>query len=140
MEFHIGIIHVGALRRFGFLYMFSFEGFQVTAMTATPAKKTAEETKATTNAATTSRFIKTGMLPGLSAPTPAQQHKIQTVAGTIAGMIRDSRCSDMEAKAVISNLILEFGTLEALSQDQQQAMKANYKQKRVPRNPGWRVR
>ena len=110
-------------------------------MTATTAKKTAEETKATTNAAaTTSRFIKTGMLPGLPAPTPAQQHKIQTVAGTVAGMIRDSRCSDMEAKAVLSNLILEFGTLEALSQDQQQAMKSNYKQKRVPRNPGWRVR
>ena len=124
--------------------MFSFEGFQVTAMTATTAKKTAEEAQAinaaASTAATTTRFIKTGMLPGLPNPTPAQQHKIQTVAGTIAGMIRDSRCSDMEAKAVISNLILEFGTLEALSQDQQQAMKSNYKQKRVPRNPGWRVR
>lgn len=85
-------------------------------------------------------FAQTGRLPGLPTPTEAQQRKIQTVTGTLAGMIRDSRCSDMEAKAVLSNLILEFGTLEQYSQDQQDALKSNYKQKRYRKAPNWRVR
>ena len=85
-------------------------------------------------------FTKTGRLPGLPEPTPAQHHKIQTVSGTIAGMIRDSQCSDLEAKAVISNLVLEFGTLEQYSEARQEAFKTNYKQKRYHKPPGWRVR
>ena len=85
-------------------------------------------------------FAQTGKLPGLPTPTEAQQRKIQTVTGTLSGMIRDSRCSDMEAKAVLSNLILEFGTLEQYSQDQQEAMKSNYKQKRYRKANNWRVR
>ncbi len=85
-------------------------------------------------------FAQTGRLPGLPTPTEAQQRKIQTVTGTLAGMIRDSRCSDMEAKAVLSNLILEFGTLEQYSQDRQEAMKSNYKQKRYRKANNWRVR
>ena len=86
-------------------------------------------------------FAATGRLPGLPTPTEAQQRKIQTISGTLAGMIRDGNCSDLEAKAIVSSLGLEFGTLEKYSEDQQLAMKYNYKQKRrPPKAPGWRAR
>lgn len=85
-------------------------------------------------------FANTGKLPGLPEPTPAQQHKIQIVTGTVANMIRDSNCGDLEAKAVISNLLLEFGSLEQYSEDQRIAMKTNYKQKRYTKANNWRVR
>jgi hypothetical protein len=84
-------------------------------------------------------FAATGKLAGLPEPTEAQQRKIQTVAGTLAGIIRDSNCTDMEAKAVLSNLILEFGTLEQYSEDQKEAFK-NYKPKRYNKGNNWRVR
>lgn len=60
-------------------------------------------------------FEKTGRLPGLPDPTPAQTHKVQIICGTIAGLLADSRCSDVERKAVVSNLVQQYGTLEQLS-------------------------
>ena len=85
-------------------------------------------------------FAKTGMLPGLPTPTSAQQRKIQMVSGTVAAMIRDSNCNDLEAKGVISNLLLEFGSLQEYSEDQRIAMKTNYKQKRYSTGRNWRIR
>jgi hypothetical protein len=86
-------------------------------------------------------FATTGRLPGLPEPTEAQQRKIQILCGTIAGILREANCNDLEAKAVVSNLAQEFGTLEQYSEDQQKALKYNYRQKRrPPKAPAWRAR